>query len=290
MAPRSGVAVAALALLKEAVGILTAGDHNGPSFVVQPGDFPYFISIRERGDCAGAVIGDKYVVTAAHCFCPKPDKAPDIILSDGSKVKPTKAFFNPECMFSCDDDGPNRCDVAVLEFAAALPAAASSIKVYADSDEVGKEIVITGFGSTGDAADAVCVDGDGKMRRATNIVTAVEGSPGGVIKYAMDQGRSGEGMAQDGDSGGPAVITKGGVAYIAGVNSGTAEANPCDYGSIDQYARLSAHKTFIDKVVDPDDDSIDATITFESAAGTDFAARVTPVVVLALLWLHVAWA
>ena len=37
------------------------------------------------------------------------------------------------------------------------------------------------------------------------------------------------------------MITRNGRQYLAGVNSGNAEDNECDCGTIDQYNRLSDH-------------------------------------------------
>merc|ERR1712159_606627 len=83
---------------------------------------------------------------------------------------------------------------------------------------------------------------------AQNIVTDTSD---GVIRYQMNNngGLDLEGMAQDGDSGGAATITKNGVTYPIGANSGTMERNSCDYGSIDEYVRLSEHYDFITKVL-----------------------------------------
>jgi len=76
------------------------------------------------------------------------------------------------------------------------------------------------------------------------------------LKYRMDRDSEGalplEGMAQDGDSGGPAFITVSGTRYLAGVNSGTFENNPCDWGSVDQYNRLSEQAEFIRSVTSRD--------------------------------------
>merc|ERR1712050_719479 len=71
-------------------------------------------------------------------------------------------------------------------------------------------------------------------------------------------------MAQDGDSGGPAIIERGGTKYVAGANSGTAENNPCTYGSVDMYCRLSDHANWIKKVLDgnTEDASVEILKTF----------------------------
>ena len=83
---------------------------------------PFFVALGERGDCAGTLVTisalqDKgaiaHVVTAAHCFCrndKKTRRSMPVIFFDGSRVhvKHDKVLFNPHCMFSCDEDGPNR--------------------------------------------------------------------------------------------------------------------------------------------------------------------------------------
>lgn len=245
-------------------GVTTSGDSNDAKWIVQPTDYPYFVSLKSRGDCAGAIIGRRHVATAAHCLCPRPDQV-KTLLSTGADFYPSKAYFNPECMFSCDDDGPNRCDVAIMEYEEDISYASTPLPIYPSSDEVGRELTILGYGNTGDANSGTCREGDGKMRRAKNMASSVEGSPGGVLKYTMDDNRGHdlEGMAQDGDSGGPAVINKGGTNYLAGVNSGTSEGNPCDFGSVDQYCRLSAHTAFISRVLNPSDNGIAPHMQFE---------------------------
>lgn len=236
-------------------GISTAGNHNDARYVVDPLDYPYFVSLFERGSCAGAIVGKRHVVTAAHCFCQdgayKSAVGTKTILSDSSSVFASRVHYNPDCPFDCGADGPNRCDVAVLEYNSDIVGDSVPLELYKWNDEVGKRITILGYGNTGDAGDDSCIEGDGKFRRAHNIVTAAEQSPGGIIKYVMDDPNeesgalSLEGLAQSGDSGGPAIITRSGKNYLAGANSGTDESNPCDYGSVDQYCRISAHHLWI---------------------------------------------
>jgi len=433
MVGRTRLAVSVLGLALRGTGveaISIMGDHNNDTkYVVQVTAFPYFVSLRERGSCAGAVIGARHVVTAAQCLCPPLDGVVKTIFSDGSHAYPIKAYMNPDCEFHCHQPGPGICDVAVLEYGEDFPAAFTPLPIYTWTDELAKELIITGFGKTGDAGGGICSEPDGKMRRAKNVVAAVEangyvksgfganacpansapidsyeaceeakgngsqmisdqggqqwspkgcsrssdnwvfnrhatggksssrqvvckkaatgymylhdgpcasgwlgtgtkatidecevecrsrsgcgffayaagastsncayytaasgcpdnllspefnayrlkGTTGGVIKYVMDgagtyyyggynAGLVEEGMAQDGDRGGPAVIVKDNESYLAGVNIGTAERNSCDYGSVDQYCRLSSHEEFIAQVLDPNDDSIPISNEFQ---------------------------
>ena len=54
---------------------------------------PFFVSLGQRGDCAGSVVTGSsnklYVLSAAHCFCANRRKMQNpstVIFSDGSKV------------------------------------------------------------------------------------------------------------------------------------------------------------------------------------------------------------
>jgi len=96
----------------------------------------------------------------------------------------------------------------------------------------------------------------------------VTGNADGVLTYTMDNnGLALEGIAQDGDSGGPLTIERDGKRYLAGANSGTSESNPCDFGSVDQFARVYNHRNFIARVLDGDT-QLDAWGTSDASGGS----------------------
>jgi len=275
--------------------IVTSGDPNDPQWIIEPADAPFFVSLFNRGECAGTIVGTRHILTAAHCVCNLDDDddgdssatPPTAILWNDETYEAWGTFFNPDCLFSCEEDGPNRCDVALLAFKDDLVTednGAIALKVYPHSDESinGRKITIYGYGLTGNADNLTsaseCQDAseDGAFRRAENIVTdSGTDNEYGVIQYQMDTIEDGglilEGIAQDGDSGGTAVMeADDGTIYLVGANSGTSESNPCNYGSVDQYAKVSAHFDFISKVMNPiDHQSTDLICPYQTWGSTD---------------------
>lgn len=251
--------------------IYTPGGAKQAEYHAELESYPFFVSLYGRGECAGAIIKsdafgqpDKvFVATAAHCLGAQKGfaKRVKIIFSDGSFALANAAFLSPTCKYNFQQDGPNKCDAALISVdAASVPAKFRSVglPIYIWGDEKGKTIDIFGLGATGDPQElstqmkcrqAMNKGGDKIFRRAQNIV---ESAPFGLLNYRMDCSSPSlllEGHAGAGDSGGPATLTRGNIEYIAGVNSGSMENNECDCGTIDQYCKLSSHVVFIEEAM-----------------------------------------
>ena len=223
-------------LLMGGVRAVITKENPSSALVRDPSQTKFFVSLFDKGDCAGTVIGASFVVTAAHCVC----GAKSIVAIDykDEKYTATKAYQNPSRKFNCNRDGPNKNDVAVLEFEKGVFDGHDPRKVYSGSDEVSKTIWILGRGISGRPDDyptaKSCRKGsdDGLLREGFNVVDVANR---GVITYDMSPPSSGtqlerEAIAQDGDSGGPALIFANGEWMVAGANSGTNENNSCDWG------------------------------------------------------------
>ena len=226
--------------------IVIRDDVSDAAYKQDPSQYPHVFSIDSNGngrvgDCTATLIDSKHAISAAHCFGKKFKQFNVKIVARSYTV--VKVHKNP--CFSIQRDGPNGADTAVLTLNKPVPASeATPTPVYPDADEVGKRIVIVGWGDTGKAGikGSQTIE-DQTFRVAENKVDKVTK---GTVVYTFNSGSDGglplEGIAWSGDSGGPAFISKNGVDYIAGVNSA---GDCCKYGSRDAYSRLSIKKNWI---------------------------------------------
>ena len=126
---------------------------------------------------------------------------------------------------------------------------------------MGKTITLVGWGDlcvAGNQHPSNCKGGN-RFRTGKNVINEIGEN---TLRYTLDSGFRGgldlEAIGWSGDSGGPALIERGGKLYVAGVNSG---GDCCSYGSVDEFCRLSSkisqdfiHKSMIDNSYDLRDD------------------------------------
>lgn len=210
------------------------------------------LALGERFPAAGRVLPDgvctliapKWVITAAHVavaltpgqskiqFADKQYAVKRVVLHPDAKVTPGR---------------PPDVDLSLIELDQVVEGV-DPIPIYRGHDEIGKEIVIVGYGDTGNGREAP-KRGDGKRRAATNIVT--DAGPLRIF-CKFDEppgGTESEGVSGPGDSGGPALMEVAGKFYIAGISSASTDGKPGRYGVTDIYTRVSTYAMWIDQTI-----------------------------------------
>jgi len=237
----SGFLIFLLATLAlPAHAIVIRHDTPDSNYVVDRSKYPCVARIS--GFAEGTLIGDRWVLTAAHVAMGlNPFNGYAEIA--GKRYRVQKVLFHPNADF---DHEESLVDLALLYLAEPV-VGVTPAELYSKDDEVGKIITFVGAGLTGNGKTEPKTD-DHKTRAAQNKIEEVNDRQ---IVFTFDEGKSAlptEGISGPGDSGGPALIKQGKKFFVLGVsnsNSKNPGAGHCMYGTREFYARVSTKRDWI---------------------------------------------
>ena len=191
----------------------------------------------------GALIGDRWVLSAAHVVAGmRRDATFDL---GGRQYTIERRVLHP----AWKEMGAS--DLALVRLAEPV-SGIPPLRIYRETDETGKAIVFVGFGGTGTGESGPQRPEDGLKRGATNLVDRVDRD---WLFFDFDAPRPGatelEGISGPGDSGGPAILDRDGVAYVIGVSvyGKPGARGRGTYGAEEGYTRVSTHADWISEQI-----------------------------------------
>ncbi|ALC46481.1 CG31269 [Drosophila busckii] len=221
----------------------------------EPGQAPYQVSMQGMfGDhmCGGAIIGDKWVLTAAHCVYGYNPPYLRIITGTLEWAKRAAIYFVEEYWVHCNYNSPDyNNDIALIMLNDTIKFNEYTQPIALPDEPLvnGSKLLLTGWGSTsygGETPDQLqqasltYVD----YQTCQEIMEGDESNGVGHICTLTDEGQG----ACHGDSGGPVAAN----GYLYGlVNWGY----PCAIGYPDSYASVYFYRDWIRRTMAQDDNS-----------------------------------
>ncbi len=159
------ISVASTVAVTSAHAIAIRDDISDSDYVVDDADFPALVDLFEPGDCIGTLIQQSLLLTVAHCATEL--TAGQSLNVNGVDKKVAEVILHPSWRDEEDD-----FDIAVVRFETPV-AGVVPLPIYRGSLEVSAQVTLVGRGvtATGPQGEEGAAS-DGKLRRATNTVTA----------------------------------------------------------------------------------------------------------------------